>query len=230
MNKNDLTILAVDTGTEIFQAVLTAPSGTWEIEKRSGLRHAEQIATVTQELLERIPLSDIDAVTYARGPGSFTGLRIEAAFCKGLCAVGESPRLISIPTLPAMAAAFRLQYPAETAERFLLPCIDGRKQRFYLQLFAPDGTPCSDPEDADAERFTELLNISGILPGEITVLGPHAELFREFCGLSDMRTAFPSGCARGLIQLARTAFMEGRRDAADQGPEYFRVSQAEEKG
>ena len=226
------TILAFDTSTEVFHAVLDGPEGTWEIEEHSGLRHAEQIAVAAEELLRHCPLTEIDVVCYARGPGSFTGLRIGASFCKGLCAGDGGPALISVPTLPAMAAAWK---PAATAHDaaggtvpLLLPCIDGRKQRFFIQVCAADGTPVSDVVDARREDVFALLDRMHTTVCEVTVVGPHAERFREFIGEPGLRTTGTGGCGHGLITTARAAAAAGIYDDPEQGPEYYRVSQAEE--
>ncbi|AFG36892.1 tRNA (adenosine(37)-N6)-threonylcarbamoyltransferase complex dimerization subunit type 1 TsaB [Spirochaeta africana] len=220
-------VLAFDTSTEVFHAVLSCTEGTWEVEHRTGLRHAEQIAVAANELLQHRPLSRIDAVCYASGPGSFTGLRIGASFCKGLCAGDDGPRLISVPTLAAIAAAYQLQHH-DSERGYILPCIDGRKQRFFVQLYDADGRAAGAVQDASREEVFALLDSSRTTLCETTAIGPHAELLRDFLPAPELAAAWPHGCGHGLVELARQAYVKGEFDAPEQGPAYYRLSQAEE--
>lgn len=230
MNIHKPMVLAYDTSTEIFQARLRGPGEDVLIEERQGLRHAEQVAEAAAKLLEICPLSEIDVVAWTRGPGSFTGLRIGAAFCKGLCAGQDSPKLVSIPTLEAMVRSFRDEHEshADYEEKYLLPCIDGKKQRYYLQLFTSSGHILSPVIDADHAQTQELLSKQNILPENVRVLGPHADSFRIFAGSERFLTGLNSGCSAGTAELAAEAFLRGEFDRNDQGPEYYRLSQAEE--
>lgn len=231
-------VLAIDTSSEIFEALLTTPHATQGRKYTTGLRHAEQIAAAAEELLQETPLAELDVVAYARGPGSFTGLRIGAAFCKGLCSC-EPPALVSVPTLQAMAQTWVVMDDAggagatgggestASAPDFLLPCIDGRKQRYYVQIFDTHGTALTDVLDASAAAIRAELEKRDIAPETICALGPHAPGVCEFTGLP-LQTGPAVSCAAGLVELARKAFLDGRRDREDQGPEYYRLSQAEE--
>ena len=55
-------------------------------------------------------LSDIDAIVVAKGPGSYTGLRVGVSTAKGLCYALDKP-LIAINTLQAMALQLAPFFP-----------------------------------------------------------------------------------------------------------------------
>lgn len=223
-------ILAFDTSTEIFEARLSGRNLNRVLSIPSGLRHAEQIAVAAQQLLANLGLAHIDAVAYARGPGSFTGLRIGAAFCKGLCA-GSEPRLVSVPTLQAMVDTWLLHPPSLPADGIthLLPCIDGKKQRFYVQLYTVNGTALGPVIDATQDAAHQLLSAQGADPSRTVLLGPHAEKCATFLQNSDFQTALTdSGCSSGLAAGARAALASFQFDADNVGPQYYRLSQAEE--
>ena len=58
---------------------------------------------ITEALKEcSLKLSDMDAFSVSKGPGSYTGLRIGVSTTKGLCYSLDKP-LISVSTLDAMA-------------------------------------------------------------------------------------------------------------------------------
>ncbi len=229
--KTQPVVLAIDSSTEIFEAVLLGKEGCEQIEFREGLKHAEQIGVATQKLLKKAPLESIDLVAYARGPGSFTGLRIGAAFCKGLCATGQ-PKLFSIPTLQAMQRSWKLGIDDESLEggnHYLLPCIDGRKQRFFMQLYSVTGEPLCEVLDAHSDQAREVIEKQLTKNDSLHILGPHAQAFYDFCK-PDVKILIEmdSGCAHGLADIAKEIYNSQDADSPWQGPEYYRLSQAEE--
>lgn len=76
-------------------------------------------------------LADLDAVAVAKGPGSYTGLRIAVSTAKGLCFALEKP-LIGIDTLTAMAAQLLGFYPKT---HLFCPLIDARRMEVYGAVF-----------------------------------------------------------------------------------------------
>ncbi|MGB0368257.1 MAG: tRNA (adenosine(37)-N6)-threonylcarbamoyltransferase complex dimerization subunit type 1 TsaB, partial [Flavobacteriales bacterium] len=66
--------------------------------------HSEKLVTYIDEAIKEAGLkaSDLDAVCVAKGPGSYTGLRIGVSAAKGLCYGLEIP-LISVGSLESMA-------------------------------------------------------------------------------------------------------------------------------
>jgi tRNA threonylcarbamoyladenosine biosynthesis protein TsaB len=75
-------------------------------------------------------LSDLDAIAVAKGPGSYTGLRVGVSTAKGLCYALDKP-MIAINTLEAMALQLSSFYP----EHLLCPMIDARRMEVYAAVF-----------------------------------------------------------------------------------------------
>ncbi len=85
---------------------------------------------------------DISAVAVSSGPGSFTGLRIGGSIAKGLC-FADSPRLIAVPTLSAIA--YSAVRPAGAMnKKKIIPVIDSYRENYYWQEFDPAGSPCGE--------------------------------------------------------------------------------------
>ncbi len=97
--------LAIDTSTNI-SGVALSERGTLisEISWQTNHNHTVELISRIIELLEgqSLVISDISAITVARGPGSFNGLRVGLATAKGLAFALAIP-LVSISTLEAIA-------------------------------------------------------------------------------------------------------------------------------
>ena len=96
-------ILAIDTATEACSAALWNDgtlSAHFEICPRE---HTQRILPLVQEVLTEsgTTLSELDALAFGRGPGSFTGVRIGIGIA-GLALGAELP-MIGVSTLATMA-------------------------------------------------------------------------------------------------------------------------------
>ncbi len=76
-------------------------------------------------------LADLDAVAVAKGPGSYTGLRVSVSTAKGLCYALDKP-LIAIETLTAMTAQITDYYPKGY---LFCPMIDARRMEVFAAVY-----------------------------------------------------------------------------------------------
>ncbi len=94
-------LLAIDTATRYASIALYDASGV-VVEKswRSENNHSVEVLPAIARSLSQQAMapSDLAAVAVAKGPGSFTGLRIGMSIGKGLCLALDIP-IIAIPTL-----------------------------------------------------------------------------------------------------------------------------------
>jgi tRNA threonylcarbamoyl adenosine modification protein YeaZ len=98
------------------------------------------IATVMREA--EMEFSDLDRVAVTVGPGSFTGLRVGVAAARGIALAAGKPA-VGLTTLAALAAPFLAH-----AREAVLPVINARHDRVYMQLFARDGRSLVAPQIA----------------------------------------------------------------------------------
>lgn len=116
-------LLALDTSTEACSAALAIGD---QIRERFTLdgSHSERILPMVHELLAEagIALSQLDAIAFGRGPGSFTGLRIAAGVTQGL-AFGANLPVVPVSSLAALAQG-------QNADR-VLAAFDARMQQVY---------------------------------------------------------------------------------------------------
>jgi tRNA threonylcarbamoyladenosine biosynthesis protein TsaB len=195
--------------------------------------HSQTLLPMLAEITKMTDFSmdTLDAVAVAKGPGSFTGLRIGSATAKGIGLALDKP-LVEVPTLDAMA------YQLFGVTKVICPMMDARRGQVYTGLYTfeeKDGTSSFRvllPQCAvSAEEIIEKVNALG---RPVIYLGDgvpvQSELLRE-------KTAVPfefapSFAARqnaaALAQLAALYYQEGKVvTAAEHRPDYLRLSQAE---
>jgi tRNA threonylcarbamoyladenosine biosynthesis protein TsaB len=100
-------LVAIDTSTDHASLALhdgfqVRAEQTWETQRR----HTVELLPRMVSMLEQLGLGakHLSGVAVARGPGSFTGLRVGMAVAKGLALTRGLP-LVGIPTLDVVAAA-----------------------------------------------------------------------------------------------------------------------------
>lgn len=165
-------------------------------------------------------LSDIDAFAVAKGPGSYTGLRIGVSTIKGLCYTLEKP-MIAINSLEAMAVQLKDFFGVDT---FLCPMIDARRMEVYCAVY--QAVTLKEIEETQAKiidetSFTDLLSQNKMIffgdgadKCKATFEGNPNAIFLE-------TPINPS--ARTVGQLAAQAFINKQfEDVADFEPFYLK--------
>lgn len=94
----------------------------------------------------KLSLADLDLITIANGPGSFTGVRIGLATAKGLC-MGSEIALYPVNTLELLA------HNAFGVGNAILPFIDAKMNEVYAALYASDFSVLIEPQNARPEEF-----------------------------------------------------------------------------
>ncbi len=129
--------------------------------QRSKLTHSSTMLPMVEEMLRHgeLTLDEVDAVAVARGPGSFTGVRIGVSTVKGLCWAKEKPA-IGVSTLEAMMHNVRFA----AGESVICCVMDARRAQVYGALF-----------DAEGQRLTEDAAVSAAeLANKVKELGKTA--------------------------------------------------------
>lgn len=142
-------LLAFDTGSKTLSVALSAGGHLSHAELPQS-RSSAQLPRLAGQLLSDVDLTwrDLDAVIAARGPGSFTGLRVGLAFALGLHqALGI--RATAISTLRLLAAAADLERPLTAA-------VNAWRDSWFIQTFDDTGSATGEPERAAAADLTEL--------------------------------------------------------------------------
>lgn len=121
-------ILAVDTATENCSVALMVGNEIVSRCEYAPREHTTKILPMVDTVLAEagVKLTQLDALAFGRGPGSFTGVRIGIGIAQGL-AFGADLPMLGISTLAAMAQGSYRQHQAEQ----VLAAIDARMGEVY---------------------------------------------------------------------------------------------------
>lgn len=220
---NELKILAVDTATEACSAALLVGDKLFSRWEEAPRDHTRKILPMVQAVLEDagISLSDLDAIAFGRGPGSFTGVRIGISVAQGL-AFGAGVPLIGISTLAAMAqGAYRLDGAQQ-----VLTAIDARMNEVYFGRYELIDGRMQLVGDEVVSEPAALVDVRGKLAGPVTCVGTGFETYGEtLSGLADelavSQVRFPA--AEDMLPLARAAWLAGEAVPVEKAtPVYLR--------
>ena len=123
------TILAIDTSTEACSVALLYRNEITHDFMISARDHTKKILPMVDNILNQsgCTLSQLDAIAFAQGPGSFTGVRIGIGVAQGL-ALGIDKPMIGVSTLMTLAqGCYRT-----TGATKVTPTIDARMGEVYL--------------------------------------------------------------------------------------------------
>ncbi len=217
-------LLAIETATEACSAALHLDGVIYERYRFAPREHSQLVLAMMEDLLRshRLTLSDLDALAFGRGPGSFTGVRIAASVTQG-AAFGAGLPVVPVSTLEALAQ----EAARETGHRQLLCAIDARMGELYwagYHLRSGAGAPLVVPECVVSAELAELPEAGewfGVGSGWHT---PEAEHLRQRLGgrlIGTLWDRYPR--ARAVAAVAATALAEGKQVPASEAlPVYLR--------
>lgn len=155
-----MNILAIDTSTDACSAALSLAGEMHERFELAPRAHSQLILPMVESLLAEagVVLTQLDAIAFGCGPGSFTGVRIAAGVTQGI-AFGAGLPVVPVSTLAALAQGGC----DEIGAAHVLAALDARMREVYwgaylrgddgiVQLqaeegvYAPDRVPVPEPD------------------------------------------------------------------------------------
>ena len=222
--------LAFDTSTDRMSVALTDGVRIWQHAGPGGAKASSTLIPAILALLAEsgMDLSELDAIAFGRGPGSFTGLRTACSVAQGLAFGanhGAGIPVLPIDTLMAVAEEARFLHAGGatvTDERLVITALlDARMDEIYLQSYEFSSGSCLpmkgcsliQPENLVAGVSARLLagNVFSVYAGRLPA------------ALASLRCveAFPTATA--LLRLAPMLATAGQCvDAALALPLYVR--------
>lgn len=239
-----MNILAIDTATEACSAALYIDSDSGENSggkssdasitsnyRLAPREHSRLILKMVDDLLAEanVSVSQLDAIAFGRGPGSFMGLRIAAGVVQGMAFAYDIP-VIPVSTLKTIACrAFEI-----THNDHILVAIDARMDEVYWAAYhrskdgGRDAWLLDDEEiviSPDKIHLPEVLQNQDVAwVGAGTGWGSYAERILSGSGFTlkdSLPDCLPS--AEVMVKLAVEEFKAGNVvSAAEAIPVYLR--------
>jgi tRNA threonylcarbamoyl adenosine modification protein YeaZ len=191
--------------------------------------HSQTLLPMLDEVVKMTEtnLEEIDAIAIAKGPGSFTGLRIGSATAKGLGLALDKP-IVAVPTVDALA------YNLYQTEAYLCPIIDARRNNVYTGLYAWENGEFQIIKEQCAQSIEETIELVNSFESPVIFLGDGVPVFRELIlEKATVSVSFaPAHLSRqraGAVgSLAMEYYKKGIIESADEHePDYLKKSQAE---
>ena len=223
-------ILAIDSsGMTATAAVLDDDKLLAEYTIDYKKTHSQTLVPMLDEIkrMTDLDLGSLDAIAVAKGPGSFTGLRIGSATAKGLGLALDKP-IVPVSTLEGLAMN------AWGYDGLVCPIMDARRDQVYIGIYRFEKGSLETVMEDTAESVDDLIVKLNELNEKVLFLGDGVPVFKDTIDkdLKVFHEYAPAHMSRqragALAVLAARYFSQGRiESAADHRPEYLRPSQAE---
>jgi len=187
-------LLAIETATDACSVAFQWGEALVERSSNQPRAHAGLVLEMIQECLgeSALELSDLDALVFGCGPGSFTGVRIATAVIQGL-AFGSGLPVVPVSTLAGHAVSCWRQ----TGATQIAVAIDARMDECYWGLFSVDAKGVA--KSLDQERL--------IAPGKVPVPDQNGWTgagsgWREFASLREIMKRAVDRIEPGILPKA----------------------------
>ena len=218
-----MNLLAFDTSTDVMSlAVQRTQDGVaewWQHTAPGGAQTSANLIPALQQLMAQAQLqfSQLDAIVFGCGPGSFTGLRTACAVAQGL-AFGVKVPVLPVDTLLAVAEDARHTHAAAQDRFEVTALLDARMDEMYAACYVFDSARWSQTQGHSLIRPEDLVgDADGAWVGN--VFAPYGTRLPATGALR--LDALPTAAA--LLRLAPALLAAGAAVPADQAlPLYVR--------
>ncbi len=127
-------LLAFDTSTDTMFIAITDGHHTWQHTAAGGAQTSAALIPAIMAFLAQahLQLTDLDAIVFGRGPGSFTGLRTACSVAQGLAFGAGGLTVLPLDTLLAVAEEARFKAGATQIHAVL----DARMGEVYAARYS----------------------------------------------------------------------------------------------
>ncbi|KAA0929017.1 tRNA (adenosine(37)-N6)-threonylcarbamoyltransferase complex dimerization subunit type 1 TsaB [Psychrobacter sp. ANT_H56B] len=212
--------LAMDTVFDQCSiAILDASGQVLSSHTETGKRQqTQQILPMIDAALSeaQLKLADIQALVFNRGPGAFSGIRINTAVVQALSVAHDIP-CVGVSSLQAIAqAAYQQQGLSE-----VYSALDARMQQVYFGQYALIDNIMQAVNQDNGEDTEQLLDYDSQTALEIPIVGNGAGLLSLHDGQIIHADIHPDATVIGQLGVAQF-MVNGGTEAAQALPKYLR--------
>jgi len=215
-------ILAIESSTSICSVALGDAREVDECLLDAPRQHHALLLPMVATLLARnaVALSDVDAIAFGCGPGSFTGLRIAVGIAQGLAFAADLP-VVPISSLDALAADADELLGVQSSVKYILVAVDAHMGEVYW------GSYCRTAQGLERLRGDQLARVeefdaAALSPAVQTVCAGDAWQIYPQIAAPGTRVVTARTRARHVVRLAMQVDPKLWRCAEDAEPTYVR--------
>lgn len=219
-------ILAMDTSNVALSVAVLDSKRLLAMQTTNIKRnHSKQLMPIISQTMDEagIELSDLDRIVVAKGPGSYTGLRIAVTTAKTL-ALTLNTELVGISSLEMMV-------PNAPNDGIVVPFFDARNGNVFAGIYEKNGQTVKNVVQDQHISFSDLLNKINELGRPVYFVTSQYAEFKEMvedtlvvvADHSDNLNSLPNAYALGLLGLQQTKL----ENVYNFVPTYLRVTEAE---
>lgn len=137
---------------------------------------SEMLTTLIGSVLKKSNtlFNQIDAVAVAKGPGSYTGLRIAVSTAKGLCLALDKP-LISFSALDSMVC--QISEIKQFKDFLLCPMLDARRMEVYMAFYKSESKEMIG--EIEAKIINNIEDVTELKDNKVLFFGEGSSKCRE---------------------------------------------------
>lgn len=222
-----MNILTFDTATEACSVALQCGDAVYYRHEIAPQKHASLLLPLIQSLMTEanIKLSDLNAIGFGCGPGSFMGVRLATGMAQGL-GFGLNIPLIPISTLQTLAQTAASETRASASvPTTILAGWDARMNEIYWGFYQLDKNNIMQPTINDQLSAPEAVDTSfvhtiGSLAGNAWKAYQN-RLPSAFSTIPSFTDIYPE--AKAMLTIARSKYLASETVAAvNAHPHYVR--------
>ena len=220
--------IGIDTSNHILSIAIMNDDGlVGELTTNLKVNHSERLLPAIHDLMDTIDMSpsSLEKVVVAKGPGSYTGVRIGLTTAKSLAWTLDIP-IVGVSSLEALA------YQGRLSTYRICPFFDARRQRVYTGLYEwkkDRMVLLKQEQNIDMEKWLSYLAEK---KEKVLFLSPHISLYEKMIVdyLGDLavipETPYHVNSASHLILASKYKSFD---DVHTLVPNYLRLAEAEAK-
>jgi len=214
-------VLAIDTTTQACSVALSLGNSVSSRFQLASREHTRLLLPMVNELLTEagVKLSELDALAFTQGPGSFTGIRIGFSVVQGLALGGDLP-VLPVSSLETLAHTACRKLIIEDNYR-LLPMFDARMDEVYWSAFEWNGVGLTRLTQDNLSAPETIILPHSDLPLAVIGDGWHYSERIDLFSTIEVSTLLPD--ARDVLTIAVPEIENGALMAIDEvQPLYLR--------
>lgn len=202
-------LLAIETSYQLCSVALSFEGKIYKREITGSRSHTEYLLAFIDEVIVQanIDIHQLDAIVFAAGPGTFTGVRLATSVAKSLAYAANLP-IIAISSLAVIAQAYQRENASMNTCRVIT---DARMGEVYMGDYeCRQGLVTAIKDD-------QLLTIQQLqqLPMSCSIiLGDNLEIIRPYAVSTDTTYQLCSAYAEDVLMLGQSYFEQGRLETA----------------